>query len=305
VIDLARRRLFPEVTRSFEEKTGLYAFYYGNFDRDHTKWTSFPAEPRFGTTYVGLRNRLSVLSEAYAYASYEARVKATRDFTRACLDFAAGHKGDILRELDAARAATIAAGREPKEADRVAIRAEAHAFPEPATILGYVEESKDGRRRSTGEPKDYRVDLVQDFRPSATVRRPFAYLIPSKFTKAIETLQHHGIALETLREDIDLNVEVYRIDSLRRSGRLGEGHRTIDVDVTSRTESRRVPAGSIVVPTAQALGTLAIYLLEPHSDDGLFTWNAFDDGLDVGKDAPVLRLLIPLALQTAPSPNPR
>ncbi|HWE34987.1 MAG TPA: DPP IV N-terminal domain-containing protein [Isosphaeraceae bacterium] len=305
VIDLARKRFFPEVTRSFEEQTGLHAFYYGNFDRDHSKWTSFPAEPRFGTTYVGLRNRLSVLSEAYAYASFEARVKATRDFTRACLDYAANHKGDILRELDAARAATIAAGREPKDGDRVAIRSEAHPFPESATILGYVEETRDGRRRSTGEPKDYNVELVQDFRPSATVRRPFAYLLPSKSTKAIEILRHHGIALEVLREDLDLVVEVDRIDSLRRSDRRSEGHRTVDLDVTPRVESRRVPAGSVVVPTAQALGTLAVYLLEPHSDDGLFTWNAFDDGLEVGGDVPVLRLLGPAALLTAPRPRPQ
>ena len=77
---LHAQTFFPEVTADFEKRTEVKAFYYGNFDRDHTKWTTYPAEARYGTTYVGLRNRLSVLSEAYAYAPYKTRVLATRDF---------------------------------------------------------------------------------------------------------------------------------------------------------------------------------------------------------------------------------
>ena len=50
----------------------------------------------------------------------------------------------------------------------------------------------------------------------------------------------------------------------------------------SRTDGRWVgtlsigPAGAVVVRTAQPLGSLAAYLLEPESDDGLFVWNFFD-----------------------------
>ena len=35
-----------------------------------------------------------------------------------------------------------------------------------------------------------------------------------------------------------------------------------------------------MVRTAQPLGTLAVYLLEPRSEDGLATWNFFDAGLE-------------------------
>ena len=81
----------------------MKAFYYGNFNRDHTQWTTYPAEARYGTTYVGLRNRLSVLSEAYSYAPYKTRVLATRDFVRECLETAASHKAEIIKLLDEAR----------------------------------------------------------------------------------------------------------------------------------------------------------------------------------------------------------
>ena len=76
----------------------------------------------------------------------------------------------------------------------------------------------------------------------------------------------------------------------------------LELAVTARTEPRRISAGTIVVPTAQSLGTLAVYLLEPRSDDGLFTWNFFDDVLTVGGEVPVLRLPAPAALLTAPLP---
>ena len=103
VIAFMRKTFFPEVGAAFEKRTDLKSFYYGNFNRDHTQWTTYPAEARYGTTYVGLRNRLSVLSEAYAYAPYKTRVLATRDFVRECLETAVKHKAEIIKLLDDAR----------------------------------------------------------------------------------------------------------------------------------------------------------------------------------------------------------
>ena len=67
-----------------------------------------------------------------------------------------------------------------------------------------------------------------------------------------------------------------------------------------------VPAGTLVVRTAQPLGTLAVYLLEPRSEDGLATWNFFDAGLKPGGDFPVLRLPKPVPISlTAAEPLAR
>ena len=41
----------------------------------------------------------------------------------------------------------------------------------------------------------------------------------------------------------------------------------------------------------QPLGVLAMYLLEPSSDDGFVTWNFLDDALAEGKDYPIWRVL--------------
>ena len=58
-----------------------------------------------------------------------------------------------------------------------------------------------------------------------------------------------------------------------------------------RREKRTLPPGTFVVRTGQPLAVLALYLLEPESDDGLVTWNQFDPALRVGASFPVVRVV--------------
>ncbi len=290
-----RQTFFPEASRNFENRTSLKAFYYGNFNRDHTKWTSYPAEPRYGTTYVGLRNRLSVLSEAYSYAPYKTRVLATRDFVLGCLETAASRKAEIVRLLAPARRS----GASSQEPEMVPIRSRAKAAKAPVTILGFEERrDENGRRIKSDVTKDYTVQLVNEFEAAESVAKPFAYLIPPSFRETVATLQRHGLELQELREDIELDVEVYKVDAIEKSPRRFEGHQAITLGVSSQKAARLVPAGTLVVRTAQPMGTLAVGLLEPRSEDGLATWNVFDAGLKVGGDFPVIRLPQPAPLYT-------
>ncbi len=291
LVAFANDRMFPEVGASFEKRSGFRSFFYGNFEDGQTRWTSFPATPRFGTTYIGLRNRLSVLSEAYSYAPFETRVRATRDFCRSCLEFASDHRDEIRSLLDSAREATVAAGLEPRPDDRVAIRSRARPMPGKAKVLGFVERREDGREVATTEPKDYDCAVERDFVATVAVPRPFAYLIPPGHDRAVDVLKAHGIRVETLGEPTRFAVEVERIDAVTRSRRPFEGHAIAEVvGFATRAETRTVPAGTLLVSTAQPLGSLAVYLLEARSDDGLATWNFFDDALGGGRDFPVLRV---------------
>jgi hypothetical protein len=61
--------------------------------------------------------------------------------------------------------------------------------------------------------------------------------------------------------------------------------------VAPERRTARFPAGTLWVPTAQRAGTLAVYLLEPHSDDGLARWQYLDDALAVGGWYPVHRAI--------------
>ncbi|MDA7903622.1 M14 family metallopeptidase, partial [Mariniblastus sp.] len=74
-----REKMMPVVTQRLAAQ-GTKTFYYGNFNREHTRWTTYGHEPRYSTEYVGLRGRLAILSEAYSYLDYRGRIFATKDF---------------------------------------------------------------------------------------------------------------------------------------------------------------------------------------------------------------------------------
>ena len=298
VIAFARSEFFHDVTREFEKKTGLQAYYYGNFNRDHTKWTTYPAEGRYGVTYAGMRNRLAVLSEAYAYAPYKERVLATRDFVRECLIQAAARKDKIIGLLSDAEHAVVSPKAEPGKADLVPIRSEARPLAGAEPILGFEEREENGRKIKTDTPRDYPAQLLHDFVATETVVRPYAYLLPARFENALATLQRHGLDVQELREDIDLDVERYHIEEVgKRPSRGWDRQEASELRVTPHQESRRVPAGTLLIKTAQPLGNLAVYLLEPRSEDGLASWNLLED-VKSGSEFPALRLPRPAPITT-------
>ncbi|MCH6548029.1 MAG: hypothetical protein IH798_06235 [Gemmatimonadetes bacterium] len=211
VRDYAQNVLLPRV-RAKLLQSGMKIFPYGNSGpRDGaTAWSTFSHEGRYVTNYGGLRNRIAILSEAYSYASYRDRVLATRDFVRHCFQYAAAHKDEIAALLEAARQRTIDAGKTPRTDDMVPIRTTLAAFDQPVTIEGFVEETEDGRTVATDQARSYEVRHFGRFESALSVRRPFAYLFPAALTGIsagiVEKLQQHGIEVEELREDIELDL---------------------------------------------------------------------------------------------------
>jgi dipeptidyl aminopeptidase/acylaminoacyl peptidase len=286
LVEMVRDRLLPDAGRSLEKATGFHSFFYGNFSRDRSRWETVPAQPRYGTEYAGLRGRAAVLVESYSYAPFRDRVKASYGFVRGCLEYAAEHPGELRKLLQP--------GKPPEQ---IALRTKNVPVGGEQKVLGFEEEEKEGRRVATDTPKEYTLQYVGKSEPTLSVARPYAYLFPASFAKAVEVLQRHGVEVDELHEDVQLDLEAYRVDKVtpalqefQRQPQEYQKHRMVQIDATSRKEAKMVPAGTILVRTGQPLGTLAAVLLEPQSEDGLGTWNFFDEGLAEGKDYPVLRL---------------
>jgi dipeptidyl aminopeptidase/acylaminoacyl peptidase len=293
VISYVQDILLPDMTRRLENKTGYKSYFYGIISRDQKRWETVPATPRYSTHYFGLRNRIGILSESYSYAPFKDRVLADRAFVQSILEYTAEHKEAIGRLLSSAREATVRAGREPKENDRIVLRQKAVPLGPSHQLLGYVEEIKNGRHVPTDQPKEYEVQYLGGVEPTLFVRRPYAYLFPANLDNVLDNLQRHGIEVEELREDLELNVHVYQVDRIERAPEF-QKHSLVSLETTGRAEQRHLDAGTIIVKTAQPQGSLAACLLEPQSEDGLATWNFFDSTLQEGKDFPVLRLMEPV-----------
>jgi dipeptidyl aminopeptidase/acylaminoacyl peptidase len=274
-----REQLLPEAGRRLEKQSGHKAYFYGNFSKDRTQWVTYPAQPRYGVQSFGLRNRLGILVESYVYAPYRDRVLATRDFVQACLQCAAEQRDKIrqmLKDADAAGA----------KATPIALQHRLAPLSQRVSVLGL----EGGKTTATGKVRALDLSYLGLTEATVKVDRPYAYLFPASFHTAVENLQRHGIQVEELREDVELDVEVYRIDHITLAKPF-QKHSLVSLEATPRLSTRRLPAGTILVRAAQRLGTLATFLLEPQSEDGLSTWNYFDAAIKEGQDFPVLRLV--------------
>jgi hypothetical protein len=272
--------LLPEVTTALRRRTGYETFFYGNLDADLTEWRTYSSMPRFGGPYRGLRGQMSILSEAYAYASYRDRVQATLEFVREILRFAAANRQRILDIAAEARRETVEAGLHPQPDDTVGIRHRHAAFDAAVSIKGFRPDAPD-------QPQEHRVLHMGRFEPTRSVRRPWAYVIDGGRANVIAKLREHGIEVEPF--DGTATVEVYRVTDLQRQPTAFQGHHLVTVEASASVQ-RRTFRNASLLRTAQPLGTLAVYLLEPESADGLVAWNFFDDGLAIDAEFPVYRI---------------
>ena len=295
LVDFLRGELLPVVTRRIREVDGWDFYYYGNAyplrQGADPAWITFDHRPRFNNNYVGLRNRLAILSEAYAYATFRDRVRASLRFVEEILRYAAGHAGEIRKLVAAADA-------RPPLGDSLAVRATFQRSEEPVTILmGDVEEERNPysgkimlRRRDVQRP----VEMYEfgTFRPTERARVPGAYHLPpggEEIQEVVERLRAHGIRLRRSREEREVLAEVFHVDSVGVAEETFQGRRERTVWGVYRTERRVLPPGTVTVPLDQPLARLAFYLLEPRSDDGFLSWGFFDVSVEPGRPYPVLR----------------
>lgn len=302
-----RDSLLPVLRSRMRTRHSFDTFDYGNFDGTYAdsgsdtttrSWRTYDHRPRFGTNYVGLRGRVAILSEAFSHDPFERRVKSTYAFVREILSLAAERSTSLalLAQRDASG---------PPLHQRVAIRARLTEAPFTASIPAEeLQPTGDSSLTEPGVPRGLRrtgryralaLAVHDRFVPTLEVEAPAAYAIDATDRDIVHALWLHGVVVERLQEPTRVDVSVFGIDSVSRARRAFQGHYESRVWGRWRTERRTLPTGALVVPVSQALGALAMYLLEPESDDGLVTWNTIDDELRRGADFPVVRIDAPLA----------
>ncbi|MGQ9577253.1 MAG: M14 family metallopeptidase [Candidatus Aminicenantales bacterium] len=309
IMEYVRDKMLPAIKQNLEKKYNTLSVPYGDpVDfRDMEKgWRTFSHQPRYLTNYIGLRNRLSILDENYVYAPFKERVLACYNFLRAILDETYLRHEEIRRLAAEADQRTVAAGLNPKENDLFGIEFEVKPLPQPVILRGYELEviPREGgfpQVKPTQKKKTYTMPYLADFVPRRQVNFPHAYLITVNDHDLMAKIRQHGILVERLTRPARLEVEIFELKELKPSERLFQGHRLNTLKGNYRIETRDFPAGTFLVTTAQPLGRLAAYLLEPESDDGLFTWNFFDRYLvpEWGRgfeNFPVAKVLKPVLL---------
>ncbi|MEM9800121.1 MAG: M14 family metallopeptidase [Planctomycetota bacterium] len=304
--EYARATLFPGVRAELAERAGISVFDYGNFSYpprepgsrgergDPIAWSTYDSRPRFGTNLMGLRDCVSILSEAYSYLPYDRRVAATYAFVLECLRGIARDRAEIERRIASSRAARMADGGAP--AWTLGVDCELAPGDSVPVRVGRIETTvvdvdpdaegvQEGRRRSAAGPvRDVSMEVRSSFRATREVPVGAAFVVFDPTPKVIRALQIH-LGAWPIRSDTSMTVEVRRflIEEARRADRPFQGHREMTVTGAWRTETTEVPTGALIVPCTP----LTAHLLHPESDDSLTTWNYFDDQLTAGAPHPV------------------
>lgn len=271
-----RDRWLPTVTERIMEKDGWAYYHYGNVPRRGERgWYTFDHRPRFNNNYAGLRNRFAILSEAYAYLSFEDRVISSRRFVEEILDFAHDNARVIRSMVEDADRVNV-------QGSQLALSARPKKSTAPVDIL--MGEVATERNAYSGARYFARLDTTYvesmyeyiAFEPSESRAAPDAYVVSPDEPTVINRLRDHGVSMRTLSADTVMAVSRFRIDSVQVAPREYQGHREQKVFGSWVASEFTAPAGSAVVRLDQALGRLAFSLLEPQSDDGFANWAIID-----------------------------
>lgn len=284
LITYMREKMMPDMSKTLSGKYMVENCFYGEFydmmDPDKG-WVLDASEPRYLSNYYGIRNRLGILNENYVYADFKSRVMGCYYLIHSLMDYASVHKSEIENMLKDADKRTIARGTNPAVTDSFAIEYKVRPLPGKVTVRTYEAElinDADGRRnyKRTDRRKDVTIPYYIDYYPTINVKFPFAYLITTHDPAITDILKIHGIKIEELSADTKIDVQRFEISELKGATKLNQGHYTNSISGKYISGQIDFPAGSLVVRTAQPLGNLAAYLLEPQSNDGLVVWNYFD-----------------------------
>ncbi|MCP3061356.1 hypothetical protein LXT21_21475 [Myxococcus sp. K38C18041901] len=328
------RQMLDRVSQAVQKRHGFDSFWYGNYREEGVPtsgWHTYPALPRFGSHYRGLLGRLDVLLETYSYIDFPRRCAVMYAWLLELIREAARSAKTLRALTQAQEEAIIARGTTPDLQTLVGINYgvatrdgegkltfDYPAYVKPgdlARIQAFDEKSVAERRFPGKKRKVYRVPHHRTFIPTQAVSTPEAYLVPAALAPRLES---QGIRFEVLPKAQRFLVDSYRIarreetfspDVAANVPPPGQAEVPLSqkpkpvrfetvLTVSPERGEREFAQGTLRVPTAQRAGTLAVYLLEPHSDDGFCRWQFLDTLLEVGGYYPVHRVVSP-----APAPK--
>lgn len=304
-----RDELLPAVRRRMRRDFNIGTFVYGNIPHNGKSqgWYQSAPDPRRITNYVGLRNRLSVLSEATCYLPFRERVAATYHFVSTVLEEIGRQRQRVLSLTREADARVIGWGLQPETAPALTVRYQIISRgTEDIPLEKLTSAGNSSRTKRITAPQEFisvRIPVYDRFEATRTARFPAAYLIPSILRETVELLRRHGIVVERLRADWKGTTEVFVIDEIVSADRPFQGHILKELKGHFESTQTVIEEGSYMVRTAQPLGILIFHLLEPESIDGVATWGFLDRVLRAKARYPIQKCFEQVRVATERQPS--
>jgi hypothetical protein len=279
--------MLPAITKTLKEKNNLVIGPYGDYDLREgwpvKNFYTYNHHPRYLVNQFGLRNRMAILSEAFAHERFYQRIYSTYAFTNEILSYSNLHAKEIIDINKKAEEQTIQqviaqAGKMKKGVRFKLVPLEKINGFITYDFIKAVKSDKSTQYNRTGNI--IKVDGVEyhaKFEAEIESTLPRGYIIPAAFSNIAENLTKHGIKVDQLTKAQSFTGDVFSIDKFDKTAQSFQGHAMVQTQGKFSTASRKFKKGDYIVDMAQPLSNLIFYLLEPQSDDGLVTWNFFDE----------------------------
>jgi len=232
---------------------------------------------RYSSGYAALFNTISFMPETHMLKPFKDRVQSTYLF----MDQMIKAMHDERVALQSARQKAI---QHTKEKSKFDLNWELDMERQDKVLFkGYEAKYKpsevsgiDRLYYDRSAPYEKEIPFFNHYKANLTIEKPIAYIIPQAYTAVIERLQWNGVALQQLKEDQSIEVELYRIKDFKDRSAY-EGHylhyQTI---VEKMTKTWRYHKGDYIVLVNQASNRYIVETLEPQAPDSFFSWNFFD-----------------------------
>jgi len=323
LIEFTKSKMLAPIRQTMLKAHSWRIYDYGNFSpedgsgRESAKidpanpgnvtWRTFDHRPRFGNNYVGLRNRIAILSEAYSYLDFKGRIDVTENFVEEIYRNVAANARQILTlTAQADRAFTAPSAARPVELGvDISISSSTDKVEILVGDVTKVPNPKSGKDMNAMAPVAWPVPMREyvTFNATRMLDLPKGWIIPKnsaespRLSGSLERLRLHGIKMQEVVDDMQLAVDRFSIAEITKQPRPFQGHQEARVRGEYNRAQLTVNAGSLYIPANQPLARLAFYLIEPESDDGLVTWNILEEGLTAGQTYPIYRVIDPVRLK--------
>jgi len=232
---------------------------------------------RFSTGYAAMWNCIGFMPETHMLKPFADRLRSTQAFMEEVIAYL-HERGS---QLSQARAEAIRRTQNKREfvLDWQMDRFQRDTFRFKGYAAKYKPSEISGLPRlyyDRSETWERDIPYYNTFIPTLSVAKPWAYLIPYAWENVIARLRNNGVEMQQLREDVLLEVEVYRIDSFRNRNEWEGHYYHHHVRLTPLKRQQLFRKGDYVVRTDQVANRYIVETLEPHAPDSWFAWNFFD-----------------------------
>ncbi len=295
IVNFQRNVMMPQIRKKMKQKD-WQVFSYGNFREGAPEkgYYTYSPHPRYTTNYIGLRNRLGLLSEAYAYVDFENRIAVTEDFVKATIQFMVQNAESVQSLLNGLKkdystfSDTLQAGisydyvRNPNDLQLL--------ISDLDTV--YKENFERNMYKRMGIEDTVTSELYNRFRITERRPVPFAYALDNRsddYNNILKNLDAHGINYFTADSAREITVRRFEITEIQQADRRYQNRFMNEVSGEFHQEEISLN-GWVIIPASNINRPLIFQLLEPEAEDGYVAWNMLRDSLK-SKPFPIVKIM--------------